>query len=265
MNTFTFVTPEEILSNVLPQVDDTRMDFMPKGFYMSAIQKAMEDLALDTFFDERQEVFSFPGESLSLPMPEGAFNIRNIYVFHGDKCDIGSAQKVWWKRNYFTRGSGFMANDRGNNNNDPFYASHTVTKKGEDKSLIRYERTPGNIHFYNIQAGMIMFSSSCRSFPKVMIHYNGTGTPIGDAPIIPVIFRSAIEDHVTEFVLRVRMAKELSQVQKWRSLWQIYSQRKDDPYNGSWAKAETKAKSLHASQREELKEYLSRGGWLSGY
>lgn len=238
-----YISPMTILSSVLPLVSDERMEFMPKGFYMSVIQQALEALALDSYFDDKWEDFDVP-TTLRLTQPAGCFNIRNIYLFNGTECDTQKSQKVYWKRNHFTKGQGSIANNVSDGGKDPFF----------DRSVNSYN----GLYYYNIQAGDILFSSNCTSFQKVMINYNGMGSDITEAPIIPAIFRRAVEDFVCEFILRLRMAKDK---QIWMGLWKIYEQRLNAPYDGSWEKAINLVKTMHSSQREELKEYLGRSSW----
>lgn len=265
MNTSVYYTPDDIMSVVAPQVDDTEFKVVPKGVYLSIIQRAFEELAMDTFFDERRVDVEIPN-NLIVPLPENCFNVKNLYIFSGENCNISNSSKVWWKRNYYTKGGdGFIANDKGNvNSNEPFYTTHDNLNGYGNRDLIRQSDVAdlNNVFYYNIQGGNIMLSSSCRgSGRKLHIHYNGTGCSVGEAPIIPAFLRSAIEDYLAESILRIRMAKD---PRTYTGLWQIYDRRLRDPMNGSWEKAEYRIKTLNSSQREELKEYLSRGGWGSG-
>ncbi len=263
MRSNTYISPDIILSNVLKLVDDERYEAMSKGFYISAIQKSLEDIAFDTFFDEQRLDFEFPSENLTLEKPPGCFNINNIYLFRGDKCDYGTAQNVYWKRNYYTTGNGYLANYRDDMSRDPFYPSgppkgrpNIIESNGGAQMPTREGK-----YYYNLQNGMIMFSSECRSYPKVHIHYSGTGCAIDDIPIIPIEFRRYVEDYITEFALRVRMAKE---PQKWGGLWKIYDQRLNEDYDGSKAKVEMFVKLMDTNQRNDLSLYLGRGQWASG-
>lgn len=252
---------DDILSVVLPMVNDLEYRDAPKGFYTSMVQKALEELGMDTFFDERRESFDLPGETLTLPLPKGCFNVRNIYLFNGDECNISNSIKVWWKRNYFTRGNGYIANDKFGNTADPFFTDHFGIATAVNKNLIRWDTKQSAKFFYGIQMGNIMFSSYCRGVAnKVMIHYNGTGCDLGDMPFIPVLLRTAVEDYVIESILRMKMAKDMSV----RNLWAIYDKKLRQPYEGSWEKAETRIKTMNSSQRNELFEYLSRPSSADG-
>lgn len=250
MNSYTFISPDEILTDVLKQVDDERMEFSTKGFYIRAVQQAIQDAAFQTFFDDRPEVFTFP-EKGYMPMPEGCIDLRNVYLFNGDKCDISNAQTVHWKRNFISYGNGYVANNRGNNFGDPYYSRHSeipiITNSGIQ-----------NLFYYNIQDGQLMFSSACKKFQKVFLIYKGIGTPIGAVPIIPLFLQRMVTDHVTEYTLRLRMAKEPN---RWTTLWKVYDQRLNGEFDGSLAKARRFVASLNNGQRNDLKMYLSRGQW----
>ena len=272
-----FVSIDELLSDILPLVDDERLELNTKGYYTSMIQQALEALAFETFFDERRETAPFPTETLTMMMPKGAFNLRNVYIFNGTECNIGNSRKVWWKRNYFTKGKGYIANNKGERTRDPFISGESILDRYgeptlnqnqidryEDKSLIRYRNNLDRTYFYEVQNGMVLFSKQCAVFQSVMLEFNGTGCDIGDVPIVPMFLRAAVKDYVCEFTLRIRMAKD--QTNKWGGLWKIYEQRlnMDERYGigtGSWGKAQQFVKNMNTSQRAELKEYLSRGAW----
>jgi hypothetical protein len=268
MNTSVYISPSDILSVATAMVGDRDYKIIPRGFYMSLIQEAFEKLAIDTFFQELRADFDFPIDTLTLPLPEGCFNVKNVYMFSGTECNITKSHKVYWKRNYFTRGVGFIANDKGNQNlGDPFYANHSLGNRYGNHETIRFD---GNIVnqrlFYNLQMGNIMLSSSCASMGnKVHIHYNGTGCAIGDVPIIPIFLRQAMEDFVIEAALRFRIANDPVNARNWMAVQQLYDKRLNQPYEGSWEKAEQRIKFMNSSQREELGDYLGHGGWGSGF
>ena len=269
-----FVTVNEILSDVLQLVGDSGMRVLSKGFYVSQIQQALEGLAFDNFFDLKRESFPFPTQDLRLEMPLGAFNLREIYLFNGADCDIVKSQKVWHKRNYYTEGVGYLANNKGDNNNDPFYPSIGYGNRYADSGAAISQGVIGprgdrnsveNHYFYNIQNGIIMFSSACRGWQKVNLVFNGTGTIIGDEPIIPLFLREAVKDYVCEVALRARLMED----PKVQSIWAIYDRNlnRDEKYGigfGSWARAEYRVKSMSKAARSDLYEYLGRPSWGTG-
>ena len=257
------VSPEEILSDVLKLAKDEEFKDNSRGYYMSLIQQALQELAFDTFFDERTEEFAVPS-NLKLEMPEGAFNIRQIYLFNGDKCNIVNSKIVYWKRNYFTKGgSGYLARDKWNNN-DPFYDNRSLPNgKGmtNDASLRRanVNTSQTELYYYNIQNGIIMFSSNVRGYEKVAIVFNGVGANIGEVPFIPMLFREAIKAWVLDPVLKIKMANaDGAEFNKWQTLYSINHTELRRPYTGLWEEAQTRAKSMDSKQREVIKEYLGR-------
>jgi hypothetical protein len=265
-STATYVSPDIILTSVLPKVGDKEMKNYSKGLYISIIQQAMEELAFDTFFDEKRESFDFPVNDLTLEMPKGCFNIKGIYLFNGTECNISNSINVYWKRDYFTKGSGYIAHDKGYNGNDPFYGNLDRRIAG-DSTVVDIHQLPNvnRAFFYNIQNGNIMFSSSCKAAAtKVHIHYSGTGCAIDDIPVIPIFLRKAIEDYTIVQVLLMKIAEE-QDARKWQSLLQYYETRLRDPRNGSWQEAEYRVKNMHGAERSNLKTYLSRGAWSQGF
>jgi len=277
MNTGHYITPDEIIFNASAMSGDRDYKALPKGVYLSFIQDAFRELNMSTLFAEQRFECDMP-HGLVMPLPEDCFDVKNIYIFNGDICNVSNSRKVWWKRNYYTKGGhGYIANDKGQNNYDPYYASRTNENREDqnnitnvdDKSLIRWDdrNELNDVLFYNMQMGNLMFSSSCRKAgTKVHIHYQGTGGNIIEAPIIPLFFKGAIEDFVIEAILRVRMANEPAMAKMWQGLQQTYAIRLDkNGFNGSWHTALMHANSMSTSQREELKEYLGRNQWSRGF
>lgn len=262
MNSNTFLKPDLLLADILKLVDDERYEWNTKGYYISQIQQCLEELSFDTFFDKRSISFEFPKESLGLAMPEGVFNLRQINIYNGDECNFNNSQIVWPKRNYYTKGSGYIARNTGSNNNDPFYSPSSFPRR-DPRMDVATETALNNHYFYNVQNGIIMFSSFCSSFERVLITFNGTGCPIGDIPIVPIFFRQVVKDYVCEVSLRERIAKDTV---KWKPIWQIYHQKlnkEEDygPYKGSWYSAQQRVKDMDSAEFEAYKEFLSRGQW----
>lgn len=264
MNTGTYRSADDILFAVLPRVDDLEYRRMPKGFYTAMIQKGLQELGMDSFFDERRESFDFPLGNLTLKLPPGCFNVREVYLYNGDQCNIANSVKVWWKRNYYTQGNGYVANDKFNNFLDPFYTNHFGVSARLNKNLIRYNTTQSAKFFYGLQMGNIMFSSFCRGVGnKVMIHYNGIGADIGEVPFIPVFLQAALEDFVTVRALEIMVAKD----RNWRDVLAMYKTQMvspSNPFEGTWPTAITRVKTLNTAQRNDLFVYLGRGSWASG-
>ncbi len=262
MNTGNYITPETILFNASVNSGDMGYKAFNKGFYMTLIQDAFEELNMTSFFAEERADFDFPMDNLTLALPKGCINVMNIYIYSGSECNPNNSRKIWWKRNYYTKGGpGYIANDKGRNMMDPFLENH-FTVSNTDKSLIRYDAADSvnQTLYYNIQMGNIMFSSSCRSAGnKIHIHYRGVGGDVTEAPIIPRYYKQAIEDFVTEGILRVRMANEPSNIKFLQPLWMMYNNKLDkNGMNGSWFNAVQMVRDMNTSQSSELAEYLQK-------
>jgi hypothetical protein len=256
-----FVTIDEILADVLKSVDDSGFKVHSRGYYISQAQQAIEELAFDTFFSEHNMAFDMP-ENLRLEMPKNAFNLKQLYAFSGDDCTIENSAVIYYKRNFINAksGNGYVARDKYDNRKDPFQKQRTFRDDSflNSRRNIEVRSQSSELLYYGIQNGLIMLSTSCKKYPKVMMVYNGTGTEIGEAPIIPLFMRQAVKDYVTVKALETRMAMETEAFNKWASLYRIHSENLNKPYEGSWAKAEKRVKNLDSKQRADIKEYMAR-------
>jgi hypothetical protein len=98
MNANDFVSVEKILAEVTQTVNDK--DFkngFTKGWYISRIHDAIQELAIETYFFKVTIDFELP-RNLQLPMPEDTFNIREIYLYNGERCNPINTQVVYFKR-----------------------------------------------------------------------------------------------------------------------------------------------------------------------
>lgn len=266
MDTSDKISVNLLLADILSFVDDesTRGHGFNKGYYISGIQKAVEELAYDTFFDVQTEDILLKEENkknLAVEMPLNAFNIREMYLFNcccssDDNgvcgcCKPSSSVIVHWKRLYNNRGKGsaYTAKrvDRGRDNKDPFYNS--------DGDIGTSTSPPNNLYYANVQNGLIMLSSNSTGYTHLRLVYNGTGGAIGDEPVIPRFLRNAIVDYVVERTLRALSAKDRV---RWRVLWGDSYARLNDEKNGSWIKAERRIKTLDTWKRDTMREYTGR-------
>lgn len=245
-----FVTIDQILSDVLKTVGDSDFKLNSKGWYTSQIQQALEELSFDTFFNEYNSSYDVPSD-LRLELPEGAFNIRQIFLFNGDDCDctIEKRANVWFKRNFINGegGRGFVARNTYSNDNDVFHG------KGPSK-------IPSNLHFYSIQNGMIMLSENCLNYKRIMLVYNGVSCNIGDVPVVPIFFRQAVKDWVLVKALEIKASDVAgtNMYSHWAGMLNRVDNSLNKPYDGSWAKAEYRSKQLNHKERQDIKEYFLR-------
>lgn len=253
MNSGDFITINDILSDVLMITDDEGLrNGLTLGYYKSQIQQALEELSYDTFFDVITDDIKLDKKfntRLTVDMPDNAFNIREMYLFNGDCCTPKTSVIVHWKRlfNNKPRGTSYTAArvESGREQRDPFFPVDTTD--------ISFPST--NLHWANIQNGLIMFSSNCSSFQNLRLVYNGTGGSIGDELSIPRFLRQAVVDFASERAFRVLKAKD---PRKYRILWGDVSARLNDPRNGSWVKAERRIKSLDTWQRNGIREWIGK-------
>lgn len=256
-----FISPNEILADVTKAVGDEDYRFSSKGWYISQMQQALEELSFDTLFDEKVVELDI-NKNLNVEMPEGTFNIIEMYLFNGDLCNISGRKNLWHKRNYFTKGGGYLARNTGNNR-DPFYTSNSFYNRKHDLRTDRITRGSNeNNYYYNIHNGVIMLSEPCLSYQKLAVVLNGTGCAIGDLPIIPLFFRQAVKDYVCEVALRNRLIEEPN----LSGLWKIYDKNlnKNETfgfYTGSWYLAKRRITAMNDHERESLREYLSKPTW----
>ena len=232
------VSVNEILSDVLRSVDDEAMKKFSRGYYTSMIQQALELLDFNTYMNKRMEQFDY---APFIPMPENAWNIREIYLFNGDCCDVMTAQNVWWKRNY-----------KGNNAN-------RVTKDTNDH-FIKSFSDQDNIYYYNVFDGNIYLSPACADYSRVLIVFNGISTPIGTTPIVPIQLRKTVCDIVTMEVFK-KLKARISDIKAAQYYRQLYADAYNELYNkqtGSWWTAINFATSMDSHSRQSLLEYLSK-------
>ena len=257
----------DILADVLKVVKDTGFKTSSRGWYTSQIQQALEELSFDTFFDKRNVILDIP-ENLRVELPKGAFNLKQIYLFNGDSCNINNRVNVYWKRNYINActGNGSVSRDNWENERDPFFTQRNFTSRNElfDHGRSPYgsgsNRGPEDLYYAGMQNGLITLSPNSKRFQKIFLVYNGVMTDIGEVPFVPQFFRQAVKTWVLVPALEAKMTETLNTAEygHWANLHAKYERKKDDPFTGDWVKAERRAKKLNFKERQDIKEYLTR-------
>lgn len=252
-----FVSVNEILADVLKLTKDTDFRINSRGWYISQIRQALQELSFDTFFDERNEAIPIPHDR-RIPMPKGAFNLKQVFLFNGTKCNVGqNTPTVWYKQNYWSGGNGYLARDKWDNNGDPFYPSRTGHPQARNEVKLGSD---SQLYYFGIQNGIIMLSESCSKYENIMVFYNGIGGEIDSTPVIPQFFRQAVKDYVTLNALDAIIADstEPAMMNKWTFLRSTVDNRMNKPYDGTWAKAEQRAKHTDKKIRQDYKEYMAK-------
>lgn len=250
MNANDFVSVEKIISEVTQTVDDK--DFkngFVKGWFVSRIHDALQELAFDTYYQKITRDFEMP-DVLQIDMPENVFNLREVYVYNGELCNPKNTQVVYHKRlfNNMHKGDGYSARvkDDGSNASDVFQPNQRIFAWNRQGFF-------GPKYYYNVQNGLMMFSKECQSFPYVRVIFNGMGGVDGEKPVIPRFFQRAIVDYVEE---RYYNAMKSRNPRLFRSLWGD-AQGRLDSYTGNWAKARKRVSSMDSAEKESMEEYIS--------
>lgn len=250
MNANDFVSVEKIIAEVSQTVNDK--DFkkgFPRGWFVSRIHDALQELAFDTYYQKITRDFEMP-QHLQIDMPENTFNIREIYLYNGEICNPSRTQVVYHKRlfNNMHKGDGYTAKvkDDGSNMSDVFQPNQKLSSWNRQGFY-------GPKYYYNVQNGVMMFSKECQAFPFVRVIFNGMGGVDGEKPVIPRFFQRAIVDYVEE---RYYNAMKSRHPRTFRSLWADAQARLDD-YRGNWHKARKRIASMDSSEKESMEEYIS--------
>jgi hypothetical protein len=248
-----FVSVDHLLAEITSTVNDTEFkNGFAKGWYISRIQDALQELSIDTFWLKVKHDFEIP-TNCRIPMPENVFNIREIYLYTGSLCSPQKSQVVYWKRLFDNSydGTGYTAKvkDDGSNSNDLFQPNQSYNSLNGNNGF------RGVKYYYNVgEDGIIMLSRECLGYPYLRIVFNGMGVPNGDMPTVPRFFERAVVDYVEE---RFYNAMKSRDVRMYRPLWTDAFQKLNDLTSGSWNKARKRIKSMDSSEKESMEEYIS--------
>jgi hypothetical protein len=245
-------------------VYDKDMKKIEPGRYQSLIQTALTELSFDTFFNKKRFDYPVP-QDLRIELPAGTFSVAEVYAYNGPCDKPQNVQKLWYKQGYFTRGGDtFFAKNRGAaETQDPFYPSGgPLIRDQNTQDLYRRPSVVNNTLFYAVENGILMVSSSTLRFENIHILSHGSICPIGEVPLIPPLFRQAVEDFAVEAATRELLASDPRLYTMYADMNRIYTRRLDlYGYNGSWHLAKQRAKSMSKGQRDDWAEYYSRWSW----
>jgi len=239
----------EIISSAKLQLNDSDSHKFTPGWYISKAQRAMGELSLDTQFFEITEDVAFHEDTLSLPVPDNCFNLREVYLMNVDGNNaIREIHNVYWKRQYLTNGEnkGYSATRT---------AAHGSDEYSEDIFTPRQIPFGYNLYYYSTSNGVVQFSSNCTGFNRVRMVFNGIHTALGDAPLIPQMFQTVVEDYIVEQGMRVLKAED---AKKWRPLWSDVFNILYDARNGTWIQATRRAKKLDHKSRKDFFMYQQK-------
>jgi len=253
------ISVDELLHDILKAVDDEDLKKgFERGWYVSQIQQAIEDIGFATFYKVVTRDLDMDKTNFAVQLPPNAFNIREIYLFNGACCDPSDSVIVHWKRLHNNKGLGpnftSKTRDDHNNHHDPFFGhkhhfhhrhSHADSTPGDRRS---------HLHYANVYNGLIMFSNNADSFDKVRLVYNGIEGDIGTEPVIPRNFRQFVKDYVKVEFFGAMKVREPSM----RIHWADARNDLNDPRNGSKKEAKLFVKRADRWKKEDQGEYLGR-------
>ena len=231
----TYVSPDEVLADLLTMVLDVDYRWRSRGFYLTQIKYFLEELGFDTLFDTQDRDIEIPANG-RIPIPSGLFDIKEMWVFSGT-CTPTGRQRVYNKRGYINDGEKTFSPEMDNVSGDPFSAN----KSNRESAL-----------FYAVQNGMIMLSPSCLLYEKVKVVFSGTFGEIGAVPFIPMHCRRACLDWTAAEICKLRMAEN---PEPFAGLYNMYNQASSRPFEGTYDTAKRRIARMSPKQREDYKQY----------
>jgi len=246
-----------IKADVLVRVDDENERKLSPGFYVRQIKRALEELSFDTLFNVIYRDLDLP-QTLNMPIPKNMWNINDIFVWnHGsvdcsqptcDDCSINGMQRVFYKRNYISKGKGYGYTARNHENGiDPF-----MRRIGNANMLL----------WYNVVEGIIMLSPTCSGFDKIRIVANGLmSADITKSKIIPMFVRQAVILWATAECAAALKKKDPT----YRVVWmdartELYTPSSRQTGN-VWDEAKYRLKKRDKKENDDFDTYLSVMGY----
>lgn len=235
------MTPDYVIADVTPIINDEGMQRYSHGWYLSQIQQALEELAYDTRFDKKEWTGVIPADRI-LEMPADFWTEDAVFLYDGDDCHAGNITNVYYARGFSNYKGATMKMQRGVTN-DPIMGN--TTHHAND--LHFYSRVNGNMHFSQACAGR-----------KVFIKYRGSGTPIGETPMVPQEFRQAVKNYVTINALTAMLHEDFN---KWNPILLTikgdqFGGRYGHMDDGAWLKAKRRANAISQKQSRDLATYM---------
>jgi hypothetical protein len=244
---------KEIKADILLNVNDENERLLSPGFYDRQVKKALEELSFDTMFNVVYIDMDIPS-TLNMNIPRNMWNVNDIFVWkHGsvdcnqptcNDCSISGMERVFYKRNYISKGKGYGYTARNHENGvDPF---------------MRRSGNGGGLMWYNVVNGVIMLSESCKVFDRIRIVANGLMTAdINNANIIPMFVRDAVTLWATE---RAAFALK-SRDPKYRVIWMDTRLMLYTPLSRAtasvWDEAKFRLKKRDKKEVDDFNTYLS--------
>lgn len=243
------VTADDIISEVSNMLDDVDMaKGISYGAYMNGVQRSLESLSINLFMNTRTFDILVPQNTLTIPMEEDVFNIKEFYLHNGVCCQPGNDMAiVHFKRQYNNSqgGAGYSAKIKESQPYDVFYnPDYTNDIQFDDNGIF----------YANVENGLIMFGEKCRRYKYFRIVANTMGGKIGEKVMIPRIVREAITYMTAKQVCFKLMVRDRS---KYGPIYQMIVQELEAPYTGLIDKAKISLVRMGTWKRND---WLQRNG-----
>lgn len=240
---------EAVLAEILVDINDEELRTgFSKGWFISRVQEALEEISFVSFYKKiTKDIIDYSWEESGyiVDYPDGCFNVREIYLFNGDCCEIETSVPVVWKRLYNRTGKkvgGTALVVEGGANNNPIYQG------GGSKTFF----------YANLVDSTIHFSDGCSAYNGIRIVYNGVDVMYGETPRIPIFLRRYVRDYVLERYYFAMLARDRSFTNLWKisdeSLNGDGSRRK----RGSLHNAKKFVSSMNTFEKQSLMTYLTQ-------
>jgi len=234
------LSPEEILADALVAINDQEMKLFRKGWYLRQIRTGLETLNYKAPFVERHADM-YISKDLSMPLPSGAWNIKDIFLYNGDDCTIQTSTRVLLKRNFIQGAGGYTAR----------------VKTGQIDLYSKTNVNDNSLFFYNVNNGRIVLSSSCAAFENIRVVFYGMPTDISQVKFIPPFLREVLISYTVERAFFSLKATENS----YRLMWidaktDLYSElNRTEP--SKWDNAIYAIKRIDKKAWDDISVYLN--------
>ena len=202
-----FICINDIVSNAMFLVGNENMsDGASEGFYKGMARLAMNEISFDTYFSTlHKDYFDWNSDSRRMiEFPKGAFNLKEIYAFNGDKFSIDKSVVINPARRYKSHPSGI---------------GYTRVRKDDN-----YNEN----YYYSVQNGMIMLSESVGGYDAIRIVFNGISGDIGSEPIVPRFMETYVMDSIKVAYYQRRKGSDRAARADWIDAKNELSESKSD-------------------------------------
>jgi hypothetical protein len=223
VNSSDFISVDEVVSEAASFLRDEEFTHgLGKTFYEMLAHRAIEDLALNTFFQTvTKDIYDWNAcGTLIISTPKNLFNIKGLFLFNSscdkkrcgtdnDQCadsstdncnqnancgdDVGECckskscwtefQEAHWKRNFNRFGSTGVKTAK-------------IAPGHYDKVYLTERGAPSGLIYFGMQNGEMCFSDNANCYKNLRIIANGFGTDNDKLPIIPRELRRVIVDTI---------------------------------------------------------------------